>query len=289
MSTTPDTWFAGRQAVLATMHGKETAIAPVFAELLGIECIVPEALDTDRLGTFTGEIERPGTVDQVLRAKAELGMDVSGVDLGIASEGSYGPHPEIPFLALGVERMMLVDRRSGLVATETEIDRTPRFLNLEWREATLPEAFLAQCGFPDHGLIVRPLGDVGVRKSPRKGIRDMGALVDAIAWAIDASTTGACRLESDMRAHQNPTRMATIERLARRFAHRLLTPCPHCAAPGWGKVAVKTGLPCAWCGTPTQLVSQEVFGCFQCDWRQALARSDGQEAADPGQCPNCNP
>lgn len=281
--------FAGRQAVLATMHGKQAAIAPVFAARLGIECIVPEGLDTDQFGTFSGEIARPGTVDEVLRAKAELGMQITGLDLAIASEGSYGPHPDIPFLPMGIERLILLDRRSGLLATETEIEQAPRFFQQELQDTAWPAAFLSQCGFPEHGLIVRPLGEAQARQVPRKGIQDAQVLAEAIAWAIHESSEGRCRLESDMRAHLNPTRMVTLERLAEKLAQRLLTECPACAAPGWGKVGVRTGLPCAWCDTPTRWVSHERYGCFLCDFRQEIPRSDGMTAADPGHCPHCNP
>ena len=53
--------FRGRLAVLATMHRKEQAIAPVLEEMLGLRIEVAHGLDTDRFGTFTREIPRPST------------------------------------------------------------------------------------------------------------------------------------------------------------------------------------------------------------------------------------
>ena len=55
---------AGRAIALASRHGKERAIAPVLKERLDLSIIVPEHLDTDALGTFTGEVDRPGDMTE---------------------------------------------------------------------------------------------------------------------------------------------------------------------------------------------------------------------------------
>jgi hypothetical protein len=101
--------YAGRRIALATMHGKDSAIAPPLRLRVGADLVVPVGLDTDALGTFTGEIERKGTMREVAIAKARLGMVATGLQLGLASEGSYGPHSSVPFMAAGVELLALVD------------------------------------------------------------------------------------------------------------------------------------------------------------------------------------
>lgn len=50
--------FAGRKLLIATKHEKEKVIAPILARELGVKCFVVSNLDTDELGTFTGEIDR---------------------------------------------------------------------------------------------------------------------------------------------------------------------------------------------------------------------------------------
>lgn len=50
--------YAGQGAVLATMHGEKAAFGPALARELGLRLIVPEGIDTDALGTFTGEVVR---------------------------------------------------------------------------------------------------------------------------------------------------------------------------------------------------------------------------------------
>ena len=70
--------YAGRTAILATMHGKERAVAPALLETPGLTVTVAAGIDTDRLGTFTGEIDRPGDMLETARRKARLGMETTG-------------------------------------------------------------------------------------------------------------------------------------------------------------------------------------------------------------------
>ena len=60
--------YQGAVAALATRHGKEAAVAPAMAEALGLEIMVPAELDTDSLGTFTGELPRPASMRETARA-----------------------------------------------------------------------------------------------------------------------------------------------------------------------------------------------------------------------------
>lgn len=100
---------------------------------------------------------------------------------------------------------------------------------------------------------------------------------------------GQVLLQTDLRAHHNPSRMTAIRRLAFRLVRRLQTPCPACQAPGWGLVETPAGLPCAWCGAPTALVRADIHGCASCDHRISHPRPDGLLQADPGHCDHCNP
>jgi hypothetical protein len=49
------------------------------------------------------------------------------------------------------------------------------------------------------------------------------------------------------------------------------------------------GLPCDWCGLPTALVRHELWSCGVCGHSEARPRADGRHAADPANCPGCNP
>ena len=276
--------YAGRRAALATMHGKERAVAPAMAEALGLAVEPAPGLDTDRLGTFSGEVPRPGTMLETALAKARLGLAASGLDLGLASEGSFGPHPVVPFLAGGIELLLFHDAARGLTVHETLVADATNFAHLAATPGESLDAFLARVGFPAHALIVRP--NAGGRTTAlAKGIADRTALERAVAAAAAASPDGRALVETDMRAHLNPTRMGSIAELARRLA----TSCPACAAPGWGRTDVARGLPCGLCGSPTEHVLAEIFACAACPHREERPRRDGLREADPMHCPVCNP
>ena len=133
--------------------------------------------------------------------------------------------------------------------------------------------------FPDHAVIVRQ-GEAVLAK----GVRDRAALE-----ALLDTHTGVLRLETDMRAHLNPTRMGEIARLADDLVSRLATPCPACSQAGFGRTCVERGLPCSTCGTPSELVAREIWTCGGCGYSQARPRADGRITADPGECAVCNP
>lgn len=281
---------------LATRHGKERAIARPFARHLGLTTVVAEGFDTDSLGTFSGEVPRPAGPEHTCRLKAEQGMRFTGLECGVASEGSFGPHPLVPLLPVGREWMTYIDRSQNLVIVERLLAHRTNFSHRlvaagtggseGERELT---TWLAQVGFPSHGLIVRPHQAVGEVTATVRGIRCRAALAAALQQAGRASSDGRALVETDMRAHMNPTRMASIRRLAFRLVRRIATPCPACGSPGWGEVDLLTGLPCGDCGAATSLLHWHVDGCVRCSHRQRRPRSDGRTVADPGHCPFCNP
>jgi hypothetical protein len=281
--------YAGQHIALTTMHEKNRAIAGAIQQQLGAELVVPTGIDTDQLGTFCGEIERQGTMGEVAIAKARLGMARAGLTIGLASEGSYGPHPNIPFVSAGMELMVLVDDQRQLIVFESLIDEAPCFHQSTAAPAEDLSSFLERAMFPGHALIVEPNAPTGARRAVAKGVRDVPALKEAVALAAAASEDGLALVQTDMRAHMNPTRMATIERLARKLCGRLLVPCPACRSPGFGFIQIEKGLPCAWCTEPTLMAKGETLGCSACEMRATRPRADGLTKADPGHCPHCNP
>lgn len=283
--------FAGRCAVLATMHGKESAIAEPMQDILGLKLCIPSEIDTDQLGTFTQDIPRPGTMDEVLKRKAKLGMELTGLDLGLASEGSYGPHPHAPFIPLGLEKMIFVDQMTGLCCTEQIFDHTPSYCSWEIRSVEdlsgLTSAFVS-LGFPEQALIVRTQPQQSGRII-EKGIRDLDQLAHNVRSILQSAQDSVVLVETDMRAHMNPSRMRTISNLAKALASRLATPCPVCGSPGWGRIGIESGLPCSWCAQPTALASAEILGCPTCSHSEKQALHEDMHFADPGLCQNCNP
>ncbi len=285
-----NTWhsYAGRSAVLATMHRKEEAIAPALMSTLGLIVTPTPGLDTDQLGTFSGEIPREGTMLEVAVRKARLGMIAMGLPFGLASEGTFGPHPAIPFLPAGVELLVFVDDERGIVVYENLVAETTNFDHLAVLPDETLEPFLERVGFPTHGLVVRP-NEGRPNTALAKGIIDRNRLARAIAEAAAVSSDGRARLETDMRAHLNPTRMKSLAALAERLAQRLAMFCPACDAPGFGRTGMRTGLRCSDCGAPTEMVAAEIFSCPNCEYGEERPRSDGLQSTSARYCSECNP
>ena len=280
--------YRDRYACLTTKHGKALAIARPMQTRLGLNLVTPQNLDTDILGTFSGEIPRKGSAREVCEQKARLGMAATGLPLGLANEGSFGPHPFIPFIPAGIELMTFVDDERGIVVTESFLsDRT----NYSHRTAQNIEdlgEWLRTVRFPTHAIVVR-LNVNGPGAPIEKGIVSTDRLEAAIVDACANSSGGPAWIETDMRAHFNPTRMVAIRKLGRRLADRLASTCPACSSPGWGQTDVIKGLPCELCGSPSKWVMFEAFGCVACDYRENRRRSDGLQNVSPQHCPECNP
>ena len=81
--------FRDRLVVIATMHRKELAIAPILQTSLGVRVIVPEDFDSDLFGTFTRDIDRPASQIETAKLKAEKALELIDVDLAIASEAVF--------------------------------------------------------------------------------------------------------------------------------------------------------------------------------------------------------
>lgn len=280
--------YADKNAVLATMHRKEEVIVPPFWSIHGLAISTVPGLDTDQLGTFSGEIPRNGTMLDVAVRKARLGMRAAAAPLGLASEGTFGPHPAVPFFPAGMELMVFVDDERGIVVSESLIAEKTNFDYLVVAVGEEPTAFLRRIGFPSHALMVRPNQGDGATGFA-KGVATPTHLTNAIASAAALSADGRARLETDMRAHLNPTRMQSLALLAERLARRLAQQCPICDTPGFGRTGTRTGLRCADCDTPTGMVAAEVFSCPACDHREEQARADGMQMAPAQCCPACNP
>lgn len=277
--------YGGRRVALLTQHGKERVIAPVLEPSLGCRIERVEGFDTDRLGTFTRDIPRDGTQLEAARKKARIGMALSGMRYGLASEGSFGPDPFAGLFPWNLELVVFVDDLLGIevVGVAQGPAMSAHRLAEDW---TAVEEFARANDFPKHQLVLRPQSEDDPRI--RKGIADWSTLEAAYAWAARQSAGGRVFVETDLRAHANPTRMDNIRPAAGDLAKKLASPCPACGTPGFWIVERIAGLPCSDCGTPTREIRADVHGCVKCPHRERRERTDRQHA-DPGRCDYCNP
>ena len=277
--------YAGQRIALLTQHGKERVIAPVLEFALGCRVERVSGYDTDLLGTFTRDIARAGTQLEAARKKARIGMELAGLPLGLASEGSFGPDPFTGMFPWNVELLVWIDdeRELEVVGVAQGKATFSHLLTPDWAAA---ESFARLSGFPEHHLVLRPDGENDARF--RKGIAAWTELEAAFVWARDQSVRGLVFLETDVRANANPMRMENIRLAAEDLAKKLCALCPACGTPGFWLMERVAGLPCADCGAPTRETRAEVDGCLKCAHRVVRERTDA-DTANPGRCDFCNP
>ncbi|GAA1461178.1 hypothetical protein NE857_01930 [Nocardiopsis exhalans] len=283
--------YADARVALATRHAKDKVLGPALARIPGLRLILADDVDTDELGTFTGEVPRAASPSVTAVRKARLGLRSTGLGLAVASEGSFGPHPMAPMLSAGDEILAFLDTTRDLCIVERRLGLTNFAHTTARRLDETIEAFLGRTGFGAHAMIVRPHTPIDPQ-DPRpisKGIRTRAELAAAIDECALRSADGLARLETDMRAHLNPTRMREIGLLADRLTDRLATLCPACGTPGYGQVDREPGLPCDSCSEPTSQTLAVIHGCQRCPHRSSHPRDDGRVSTDPTFCDGCNP
>lgn len=281
-------WFVDRTAILATMHRKESVMAPILEQGLGLRVVVPDGLDTDRFGTFTREIERSGSQLEAARQKAHYTMELTGATLAIASEGAFFPHPACPWLSSNRELVLLVDRQHGLEIVGETVTTETNFAHRSVASAADALDFAQTVGFPEHGLVVMPKPEWPTAAQRFKGIRHPDQLVQAVTDLL-AAGFGSVHVETDMRAMHNPTRMKAIAEATQQLVKTALHQCPNCSYPGFAIVAHEQGLPCAWCQLPTSVVKLARRQCQHCRFTQDEMFPNGITVADPTWCSHCNP
>ncbi|MBV1709256.1 MAG: hypothetical protein CVU94_06725 [Firmicutes bacterium HGW-Firmicutes-19] len=277
--------FENRTIVLLSKHGKEKAIQPIMESETGCNFIVENQFDTDTLGTFTREITREKSQLETAREKIKICMDWANSEISIASEGSFGPHPMFP-IPWNVEIILLYDKRENYEifgiykGPETNFDH---IITCDWDEAV---KFAQKVGFPEHFLILRPSNDRG--KPVIKDIDTIEKFEKAFKKCKTRSLTRNVFIETDMRAHANPTRMKNIELATKDLVKKLNNFCPKCGFYGFVVSDVLKGLPCGLCGLPSDLTKKYIYSCHKCSHKEEEVHPHG-EVASPQYCHNCNP
>jgi hypothetical protein len=281
--------FSDRLVVLATMHQKEKVIAPLLQKELGVKTVVPQNFNTDIFGTFTREVKRPGTQIEAARIKAQKALELTGESLAIASEGSFAPHPLVPYISSNREIVILLDKVNNLEIIGEEFSTDTNFSHQIIKNLDDAHIFAKKVGFPEHGLVVWFESSSKRCNEIIKGITKETDLIDAVNSALQNSADGQVNIETDMRAMYNPTRMKNIEKATHSLLKKISSCCPQCHTPGFEITQRISGLPCELCHMPTTLTLTVIYQCKKCDFKQEKLFPNGEEFADPAQCMYCNP
>lgn len=265
-------------AVLVTQHDKGKLIAPSLRSL-GIRVVENSNWDTDQLGTFAGEIERKQSPEGCALAKAKQAIALTGLDIGLGSEGSFGGGP-----------------MPGIVNWNEEI--------LCYYQPQHERVIYARASGPFHGEVHTLNSDADLHKLQEASelgqrwvlrIEDeilKGLTFEEVEKALEIASslgklTWPLNVEPDLRAMHCPERQAMIRKAADDLARRLQACCPQCNAPNFVVKELEPGLPCEQCSLPTKQPHTEVLSCAECGFSQS--QSVAQTAADPRFCDWCNP
>ncbi|HRG59904.1 MAG TPA: hypothetical protein PK323_13190 [Bacteroidia bacterium] len=277
--------FKNRNLVIATKHQKEAVIAPLFEKEFGVKCIVPANINTDLLGTFSGEIERENDALTTIRTKCLMGMNMLQCDLGIASEGSFGMHPSAFFLPANNELMMFIDSKNNLEITASVLSTETNFNAREIHTLIELDEFCEQTMFPEHALILKDKKDNFSRLE--KDLNTYEKLVPMFEEFV--KLYGKAYVETDMRAMYNPSRMKVIAQVSQKLIENIKSNCPVCSTPGFIINKNIPGLPCELCLNPTYEILGVEYLCKKCFYTSITNYPDGKKFSDPGRCNFCNP
>lgn len=278
--------YEGKSAILATKHNKERVMAPILEKELGLKIFTPQDYDTDQFGTFTREITRAGNQLEAAQLKAKTAMDYYGYTIGISSEGAFGSHPDVPWIPSNLELVLFIDYENNLEVRGHHRSSSTNAQSQLVKNFEEAKKFAEQIGFPEHGLIVRRGRDS--HKDIYKGIQTYDELEKVCAQLLKKWFVKEIYLETDLRAHMNPTRMENIKLATDDLVASIKRLCPQCGSPGFATIGLERGLPCELCTRPTYLPLVHIYECQKCKYRSE-EKNPKVNTAYSGMCDHCNP
>jgi len=277
--------FDGRTVVIATMHEKEKVIAPLLEKNLSANCFAVSGLNTDKFGTFSGEIERKKSPLQTARVKALAALELCDETLVVASEGSFGSHPSSIFVPANEEMVILIDTKLDLEIVGRHLTVKTNYNHRSIASMKDLEGFKTDIGYPEHGIILRAT-DANHNETIHKDFSSQNDLDSTVRTALRNELS--LKAETDMRANQNPTRMLAIEQAVVDLVKNINSLCPECDTPGFVVQEVVAGLPCEQCERPTKSVKAYIHQCQKCEYLLERVK-EGVPFEEAMYCDFCNP
>ena len=280
MQHTEQKWLDNKRIVVATKHQKERVIYPLFLELYNCT-FLSSKIDTDLLGTFSGEIERTLSPYETAIEKCRLAFKTTDADYAIASEGSFGPHPSLFFVSADEEFILFMSRDEQLIIWAKHISTETNYNQIDTPSTEQLTEFLEKIQFPSHKVLFKSKTKI------EKGIDEINILNELIQECKHQNES--FQIETDMRAHNNPTRMKVIEETTYKLLEKLNSFCPSCNTPGFSVQEIVKGLPCAQCGLKTESTLKHIKICTSCNHNEDILYPRGIKTQDPMYCAFCNP
>ena len=273
----------GTPVLTATKHGKDRYLGQVFSQRWGVS-LRAAGIDTDLLGTFSGEVPRPGDVRTTLRHKVEMAQATdASADCIVATEGSFGPDPVLGWIPLHEEVLLWAWPKLGKELFVAHRSHDTNFSSCQEPDFAAVRRWAERVGFPSAHLIVRRADGTVLAK----GLNDPTELERL--WRETSAAHGTPSLETDMRADRNPRRQEALRALAHKTMEAVEAHCPSCGFPGFVPRPASPGAPCRACGAPTRLPRELRAECPECHAAQSRESPHQIQGVDPGQCDQCNP
>ncbi len=271
--------LSGKNILLVTKHGKEEAIAPVFKAAFNANIDVVSGFDTDQFGMFSGEIKREKSSKETVLDKCKSGLKLNPeYDYAIASEGSFGNHPDSVYLPYNEEWLVFVDKSNSEFVYAKNGTTETNFISQEISSAEELERFFNR--FEPAKFIVKSYED---QKVILKGVSSQEEVSQTL------QNYGKITLETDVRAMNNPLRMKNIAKAAENLVAALQSNCPNCGKAGFTVKKSIPGLPCEVCNFPSNYPKNHGKVCDHCGEEEIVEAVHQQKYLDPQYCQICNP
>ena len=264
---------------LLTKHDKSSAIQPALTSCDFLVNTI-DHYDTDQLGTFTNEQKRIKSQQDTALYKAQLGAQLGNTRYGLGSEGSFGPDPFLGMTPWNIEVLAWWDATEQHAVYAVMQGPETNYAQKSVRYVSEALQFLGRSKFPAHGVIVGKPGESCFNKDIDDTAKMEALLQNSLQHGAQVW------LETDMRAHRNPTRMRMIERCAKRLAAHLRCLCPACSRPGYVATSHIAGAICESCGNATSVTRAEIFSCSACAHHEQRVLPG---LAPSSRCDHCNP
>jgi hypothetical protein len=267
--------------LITTLHQKGALLQPLFAQF-GLQLSTNDSFDTNKLGTFSKTVERRLAPPLAALEKAKAGYIFDQTaDWYIGSEGSFFPHPSIPWVTLNQEVLVAWSANEDRQITVIHSAVAQGVFSLSISNEKELNEFVRSHPFEQIGLLIT------TEHQEPYFPEDISEL---LSYSYTCFSKGqSIHIEPDVRAHRHSFRRSTILEAGGKLAKRLTTACPSCSCIGFGEERKVIGLPCGWCGQPTTQVREIRIWCTECSYEESLDTSNIPISADPSNCFTCNP
>jgi hypothetical protein len=282
-------FFENRTAVLVSKHGKEQVIGPLLKQAFNITLNVATNVDTDLLGTFSGEVDRKHNQYDTAKLKIDKAKELlPRADLLLASEGAFNPHPDAPVITVNTELLLLKDLKNDF---EISAWYKTYNTNIERRKISSKAQlldFATAIDFPNNRLIIKATTEAA-KLHVEKGAASVVELIAMFENISNIADKSIIEVETDMRACYNTLRMESIRLCGVNLVNAMQATCDQCGTPGFSIAESKSGLPCNQCGMPTKAILYYVYKCKKCAYTKDVKYPLNKLNEDAMYCDFCNP